>query len=149
MQQPRLECYLGPRWQYSLRRLAWPQHKHSPCKPICLTRIQSSAQASVMTEALDINMDPGCCRGVDPDMSPDSNPGQMSSCPPRVSAQATQINMAPGAAQPMNITMATGDGHTLGIPVTLVATWVMDVSCCKPKYCHRRQPRFRHHSGPG
>ncbi|ERE91817.1 hypothetical protein H671_1g0678 [Cricetulus griseus] len=83
----------------------------------CLTRTQSYAQASVMTEALDINMGPGCYRDMDPDMAPGSNPGPMPSCPPGVSAQATQINMAAGVAQPMNITMA----HTQSIPVASVS----------------------------
>lgn len=58
-----------------------------------LTRPQSSSWPSVVTEALDVNTDPGYFRGMGPGIAPGSNPGLMSSCTLGGST-GNQINMA-------------------------------------------------------
>ncbi|XP_052574744.1 uncharacterized protein LOC128097911 [Peromyscus californicus insignis] len=88
---------------------------HSDLHGLGYSRPWSSAQPSLATKAMNINKDPSCYKVIDPEMAPTAAQAQaqMSSCrPPQrlVAAQASQINMAPAVAWPLDTKMATGSG---------------------------------------
>ena len=89
--------------------------------------LRSSSLPSVVTEAMAINTDPGCCKAMDPDMAPDNSPGPdgiMSS----TGSTGHSDQHGPGGSMVLEHQMAIGGGPHLGIPKALVVAYIPRLS---------------------